>query len=142
MKWSPSQKPLPTGGLHNYRGSSVESSADPRGDADIDALPDWQQAICREVRDRSTPPTQRSPRPSSAPTARTSFQGNIVALLAKDHVNVFLYDPPFISRSMTLRSFLAADGGAKGGSTPCHAAEYGSKMRWCAQVHDGVEHGA
>ena len=28
MKWSPSQKPLPTGGLHGYRGSWVET-ADP-----------------------------------------------------------------------------------------------------------------
>jgi hypothetical protein len=26
-------------------------AADPRVDAYIDALPDWQQAICREVRD-------------------------------------------------------------------------------------------
>ena len=26
-------------------------AADPRADAYIDALPDWQQAICREVRD-------------------------------------------------------------------------------------------
>ena len=41
---------LPTGGLHNYRGSMVDP-ADPRVDAYIDALPDWQQAICREVRD-------------------------------------------------------------------------------------------
>ena len=42
----------------------------------------------------STPPTRRSPRPSSARTVRTSCcEGNICALLAaKDHVNVFLYD--------------------------------------------------
>jgi hypothetical protein len=47
---------------------------DPRVDAYIDALPDWQQTICREVRD-------------------FVLQGNICALLAaKDHVNVFLYD--------------------------------------------------
>ena len=26
-------------------------AADPRADAYIDALPDWQRAICREVRD-------------------------------------------------------------------------------------------
>jgi hypothetical protein len=26
-------------------------TADPRVDAFIDALPDWQQAICREVRE-------------------------------------------------------------------------------------------
>jgi hypothetical protein len=29
----------------------VTYAADPRVDAYIDALPDWQQAICREVRD-------------------------------------------------------------------------------------------
>jgi hypothetical protein len=29
----------------------VTHDADPRVDAYIDALPDWQQAICREVRD-------------------------------------------------------------------------------------------
>jgi hypothetical protein len=29
----------------------VTHAADPRADAYIDALPDWQQAICREIRD-------------------------------------------------------------------------------------------
>ena len=58
MKWSPSQKPLPTGGLHNHRGSWVET-ADPRADAYIDALPDWQQAICRPAGGEG--PCQRLP---------------------------------------------------------------------------------
>jgi hypothetical protein len=44
---------------------------DPRVDACIDALPGWQEAICRDV-GWSTPPTRRSSRPSSAPTAPTS----------------------------------------------------------------------
>jgi hypothetical protein len=68
--------------------------ADPRVDAYIDALPDWQQAICREVRelvhatDREVSETiKRANRPYFV------LQGNICALLAaKDHVNVFLYD--------------------------------------------------
>jgi hypothetical protein len=68
--------------------------ADPRVDAYIDALPDWQQAICREVRelvhaaDQDVSETiKRTNRPYFA------LQGNICALLAaKDHVNIFLYD--------------------------------------------------
>jgi len=39
---------------------TVTYTADPRVDAYIDALPGWQQAICREVRDLATPPTWRS----------------------------------------------------------------------------------
>ena len=67
---------------------------DPRVDAYIDALPDWQQTICREVRDlvhaadqEVTETIKRSKQPYFV------LQGNICALLAaKDHVNVFLYD--------------------------------------------------
>lgn len=66
----------------------------PGVDAYIEALPDWQQAICREVRtlvhaaDREVTETiKRTNRPYFV------LQGNICALLAaKDHVNVFLYD--------------------------------------------------
>jgi hypothetical protein len=69
-------------------------TADPRVDAYIDALPDWQQAICREVRelvhaaDRDVIETiKRTNRPYFV------LEGNICALLAaKDHVNIFLYD--------------------------------------------------
>jgi hypothetical protein len=68
---------------------------DPRVDDYIDALPDWQQAICREVRD-----LVHSADPEVVETIKRSVQpyfvlnGNICALLAaKDHVNVFLYDP-------------------------------------------------
>jgi hypothetical protein len=69
-------------------------TADTRVDAYIDALPSWQQAICREVRglvhaaDAEVAETiKRTNRPYFV------LQGNICALLAaKDHVNVFLYD--------------------------------------------------
>ena len=67
---------------------------DPRVDAYIDRLPDWQQAICREVRDlvhaadeEVDETIKRTDRPYFV------LDGNICALLAaKDHVNVFLYD--------------------------------------------------
>ena len=67
---------------------------DPRVDAYIDALPHWQQLICREVRDlvHATDPDivetiKRTSRPYFV------LEGNVCALLAaKDHVNVFLYD--------------------------------------------------
>ena len=69
-------------------------TADPRVDAYIDALPPWQQAICREVRD-----LVHGADPEVAETIKRTtqpyfvLQGNICALLAaKDHVNVFLYD--------------------------------------------------
>lgn len=67
---------------------------DPRVDAYIDALPAWQQDICRHVRD-----LVHSADPDVEETIKRSVQpyfvldGNICALLAvKDHVNVFLYD--------------------------------------------------
>jgi hypothetical protein len=68
---------------------------DPRVDGYIDALPEWQQAICREVRE-----LVHAADPDVAETIKRTVQpyfvldGNIAALLAaKDHVNVFLYDP-------------------------------------------------
>ena len=67
---------------------------DPRVDAYIDALPHWQQIICREVRD-----LVHAADPDVAETIKFTnrpyfvLQGNICALqAAKDHVNVFLYD--------------------------------------------------
>ncbi|MEV3987128.1 DUF1801 domain-containing protein [Nonomuraea sp. NPDC049758] len=67
---------------------------DPRVDDYIDALPGWQQDICRQVRDliHAADPEigetiKRTVRPYFV------LQGNVCALLAaKDHVNVFLYD--------------------------------------------------
>jgi hypothetical protein len=69
-------------------------TADARVDAYIDALPDWQQAICREVRDLAHA-ADAEVIETIKRTSRPYFvlQGNICALLAaKDHVNVFLYD--------------------------------------------------
>ena len=67
---------------------------DPRVDAYLDALPDWQREICSRVRD-----LVHSADPDVEETIKRTVQpyfvldGNICALLAtKDHVNVFLYD--------------------------------------------------
>jgi hypothetical protein len=69
-------------------------AADPRVDAYIDALPDWQQAVCREVRSLvhgADPEVVETVKRRNQPYF--VLQGNICALLAaKDHVNVFLYD--------------------------------------------------
>ena len=72
----------------------MTGTADPRVNAYIDALPGWQQDICREVRElvhaadpEVTETIKRTRQPYFV------LQGNICALLAaKDHVNVFLYD--------------------------------------------------
>jgi hypothetical protein len=68
--------------------------ADPRVDAYIDALPDWQQEICRHVRDlvhRADPDVAETIKRTRQPYF--VLAGNVCALLAtKDHVNVFLYD--------------------------------------------------
>ena len=67
---------------------------DRRVDAYIDALPEWQQDICREVRDL-VHAADAEVSETIKFTSRPYFvlQGNICALLAaKDHVNVFLYD--------------------------------------------------
>ena len=69
-------------------------TADPRVDAYIDTLPDWQQTICREVRELAhaadadvVETIKRTNRPYFV------LHGNICALLAaKGHVNIFLYD--------------------------------------------------
>ena len=69
-------------------------TADPRVDAYIHALPEWQQDICRQVRD-----LVHAANPQVIETIKFTnrpyfvLDGNICALLAaKDHVNVFLYD--------------------------------------------------
>jgi hypothetical protein len=72
----------------------VTYEKDPRVDAYIDALPEWQQAICHEVRDlvhAADPEVQETIKRRVQPYF--VLEGNICALLAaKDHVNVFLYD--------------------------------------------------
>src|SRR3954467_2227759 len=74
--------------------NSTRSTTDPRVDAYIDALPPWQQEICREVR-----ALVHAADPEITETIKRTRQpyfvlgGNVCALLAaKDHVNVFLYD--------------------------------------------------
>ena len=72
----------------------MKYKTDPRVDSYIDALPDWQQAICQQVRDL-VHAADREVTETIKFTNRPYFvlQGNICALLAaKDHVNVFLYD--------------------------------------------------
>jgi hypothetical protein len=68
---------------------------DPRVDAYLDALPAWQAAILREVRDLI-----HEAEPAIDETIKRTVQpyfvlrGNVAAFLAaRDHVNVFLYDP-------------------------------------------------
>ena len=72
----------------------MSRARDPRVDAYIDALPAWQRAICRQVRDIA-----HEADPEMVETIKRSvqpyfvLQGNVIALLAaKDHVNVFTYD--------------------------------------------------
>ena len=72
----------------------VSYTVEPRVDAYIDALPGWQRAICREVRElvhaadpEVTETIKRTRQPYFV------LEGNVCALLAaKDHVNVFVYD--------------------------------------------------
>jgi hypothetical protein len=69
-------------------------TTDTRIDAYIDGLPDWQQAICAEVRE-----LVHAADPQVTETIKRTrypyfvLEGNICALkAAKDHVNIFLYD--------------------------------------------------
>jgi hypothetical protein len=69
--------------------------AHPGVDAYIERLPEWQQQICRRLRE-----IVRAADPDIEETIKRSVQpyfvldGNVCALLAtKDHVNLFLYDP-------------------------------------------------
>jgi hypothetical protein len=68
--------------------------AHPGVDAYIEALPDWQQQICRQVRElihEADPEVEETIKRNVQPYF--VLDGNVAALLAaKDHVNVFLYD--------------------------------------------------
>ena len=72
----------------------MSHSVDARVDDYIDGLPDWQQAICAELREiihEADPQIKETIKR----TVRPYFvlEGNVCALLAaKDHVNLFLYD--------------------------------------------------
>jgi hypothetical protein len=67
---------------------------DPRVDEYIDGLPEWQQAVCSEVRElvhAADPEVEETIKRRVQPYF--VLEGNICALLAtKDHVNDFLYD--------------------------------------------------
>ena len=68
---------------------------DPRVDAYIDPLSEWQRTICSEVREivhEADPEVVETIKRGVQPYF--VLQGNVAALLAaKDHVNVFLYNP-------------------------------------------------
>ncbi|HSW80525.1 MAG TPA: DUF1801 domain-containing protein [Candidatus Saccharimonadales bacterium] len=68
---------------------------DTRIDDYIKNLPDWQQAICRKVRNivhQADPEVHETVKRSEQPYF--VLDGNICAILAaKDHVNIFIYDP-------------------------------------------------
>jgi hypothetical protein len=68
---------------------------DPRIDQYISTLPDWQQDICRRVQalvHAADPDVIETVKRTDRPYF--ILNGNICALLgAKDHVNVFIYDP-------------------------------------------------
>jgi hypothetical protein len=67
---------------------------DPRVDAYLDGLPDWQREILSQVRDlvhEADPEVEETIKRSVQPYF--VLDGNICAFLAtRDHVNVFLYD--------------------------------------------------
>ena len=69
-------------------------ATDPRVDAYIEALPEWQQHICHEVRElvhRADADVVETIKFRDRPYF--VLEGNVCALLAaKNHVNVFLYD--------------------------------------------------
>ena len=72
----------------------VSYERDPRVDDYIDALPEWQRRLCRNLRD-----LVHAVDPEMAETVKRRvqpyfvLQGNVCALLAaSDHVNLFLYD--------------------------------------------------
>src|SRR3954449_4242235 len=69
--------------------------AHPRVDAYIEGLPEWQQSICRQLREivwEADPAIEETIKRSVQPYF--VLDGNVCALLAtKDHVNLFLYDP-------------------------------------------------
>ena len=68
---------------------------DSRIDDYIQSLPAWQQEICRQVRDlvhAADPDVTETIKRTKRPYF--TLNGNICALLgAKDHVNIFIYDP-------------------------------------------------
>lgn len=84
----------PHGHVREPGAVAIAYTRDSRVDAYIDALPAWQQGVCREVRDL-VHAADREVAETIKFRDRPYFvlEGNICALLAaKEHVNVFLYD--------------------------------------------------
>ncbi|HLZ57974.1 MAG TPA: DUF1801 domain-containing protein [Ktedonosporobacter sp.] len=77
-----------------YQGMSTYQ-IDPRIDDYIQTLSAWQQEICRQVRDlvhAADPEVTETIKRTKLPYF--TLNGNICALLgAKDHLNIFIYDP-------------------------------------------------
>lgn len=73
----------------------MKPPSDPRIDRYIAGLPEWQQQICRRVRalvHEAEPTIEETIKRTTRPYF--VLEGNVCALLAaKDHVNVFIYDP-------------------------------------------------
>jgi hypothetical protein len=74
--------------------ASADYESDPRVDAYIDGLPDWQGEICHRLRElihAADPEVMETIKRTVQPYF--VLEGNVCALLAtKDHVNLFLYD--------------------------------------------------
>ena len=73
----------------------VKYPRDRRVDDYINSLPNWQQEVCRKVRDLvHAADTDVYETIKRTKLAYFTLDGNICALLgAKDHVNIFIYDP-------------------------------------------------
>jgi hypothetical protein len=75
--------------------SRAKYRGDPRVDDYIKSLPSWQQEVCWQVRDL----VHAADADVSETIKRTklpyfTLEGNICAFLgAKDHLNIFIYDP-------------------------------------------------
>ncbi len=64
-------------------------------DTFLEALPDWQQVLCRRIRQlihEAEPEIQETIKRTDRPYFL--LNGNVCALQsAKDHINIFIYDP-------------------------------------------------
>jgi hypothetical protein len=73
----------------------MDYHADPRVDSYINKLPAWQQVLAQRVRElvhEADPDAKETIKRTDRPYF--VLDGNICALLgAKDHLNVFIYDP-------------------------------------------------
>jgi hypothetical protein len=77
----------------------VDFAKDPRVDAYLDRLPDWQRELCQRLRvlvHAADPDVQETIKRTVQPYF--VLDGNVCALLAtKDHVNLFVYDGAIVA---------------------------------------------